>query len=79
MRIFGLDLVTALDLAMLFESPKQIHHVGGMMIIDKMDFDRLKKRIFENGVKKFVKLRSRIVKKFGFLFWEEMPAEEAIK
>ncbi|CAI2368130.1 unnamed protein product [Moneuplotes crassus] len=63
------------DLCMSLELPNVNHNVGGYMVMDKISFEEFRDHIFERGVKHVLKLRSKLVHKFGFALWEDQGEE----
>ena len=63
---------------MFMDTDESIQNIEGFMLLDKMKFSRFRTRLLEMGVKRFRRLRSKIVKKYGFYFWKAISSEKAI-
>jgi hypothetical protein len=62
-----------------FDTDEKIHNCAGIIVFDHLNFEQCKEMMIEKGVERFKRLRSVVVRKFGFIFWKEISAEEAIK
>lgn len=75
----NLELLTGCDLMEFFDTDEKIHNCAGIIVFDHLNFEQCKEMMIEKGVERFKRLRSVVVRKFGFIFWKEISAEEAIK
>ena len=74
-----MEMFVGCDLMASYDSKEGKHNIEGYFLMEKMDFENLKRRMMKMGISKFARLRSKIVKKFGFKIWKEIPCESALK
>ena len=77
-KIFGLQPLTLEDNFMLFENETNRANFGGVAIYDKIDFETLN-NMRQKLIKKFPRLRQKLVEVFGSYYYKDITLEEAAK
>ena len=57
---------------------RNLNNMAGFFVTETLDTEEIKHSMYAKAIMKFPRLRSTIIKKFGFMFWKELPAEDAI-
>jgi hypothetical protein len=74
-----LERISTGDITFMWNTPEQTYNLFVGLSLDKLDKEAIKNLVIEKGIKKFRKLRSRLVNKYLEWWWEEVPLEECLK
>lgn len=66
------------DLLQFYDTDETLQNIAGYFMMEKVKFEDVKKVLLEKGISKFKWLWSIVVWKFGFYFWKEISAEQAL-
>jgi hypothetical protein len=79
LKIFKLERISTGDITFMWNTPEQTYNLLVGLSLDKLDKEAIKNLVIEKGIKKFRKLRSRLVTKYLEWWWEEVPLEECLE
>jgi hypothetical protein len=74
---FGLQEVNVASQSMYSQKPEQRINLTGVSFYENFDAEKIKDVIIKRGIEQIPKLRSKLVKKFFRLYWQEVPLSEA--
>ena len=62
-----------------FDNDLTVQNIAGYTVYDRMKFEDLQKVFVEKGVSRIKRMRSVLVRMFGFVFWKEITLEETLE